>query len=52
MKCLKPDPYVSDVIVTEGEFATPCYSDNATNAPMGAYVCDANISICLERCVK
>ena len=35
-------------IVTEGEQATPCFTDNATVAPSGAFVCAANISICLE----
>ena len=39
----------SDTIVTEGEQATPCYSDNASLALSGAYVCNSNISICLER---
>ncbi|XP_050685852.1 voltage-dependent calcium channel type A subunit alpha-1-like isoform X27 [Eriocheir sinensis] len=38
-----------DQIVTEGEMATPCYtSDNKSEAPSGAYVCDAEISTCLE----
>ncbi|XP_071552669.1 voltage-dependent calcium channel type A subunit alpha-1 isoform X2 [Panulirus ornatus] len=35
-------------IVTEGEIPTPCHTDNETLAPVGAFVCDPAISICLE----
>ncbi|KAF6205927.1 hypothetical protein GE061_020103 [Apolygus lucorum] len=35
-------------IVLEGDAATPCNTDNKTEAPAGAYVCDSNVSLCLE----
>ncbi|XP_064108487.1 voltage-dependent calcium channel type A subunit alpha-1-like isoform X4 [Macrobrachium nipponense] len=35
-------------IVTEGEMATPCHTDNTSIAPAGAYVCNENTSTCLE----
>ncbi|XP_047738439.1 voltage-dependent calcium channel type A subunit alpha-1 [Hyalella azteca] len=43
-----------DVIITEGEAATPCYADglensNETTSPSGAFLCDPSVSICLER---
>ncbi|XP_069690113.1 voltage-dependent calcium channel type A subunit alpha-1 isoform X21 [Periplaneta americana] len=38
-----------DEIVKEGEMATPCNThDKDDDAPLGSYVCDANISICHE----
>ncbi len=36
-------------MVTEGSKNVPCHSDNQTAAPVGAYTCQANISICLEK---
>ncbi|KAK4308763.1 hypothetical protein Pmani_019563 [Petrolisthes manimaculis] len=36
-------------IVTEGEMETPCHSDNKSLGITGAYFCDSNTSICLER---
>lgn len=36
-------------ILTEGEFATPCNGDNATQAVSGSFVCDYNLSLCLEK---
>lgn len=38
-----------DEILTEGEFATPCSSDNASVAQPGSFVCDNNLSLCLEK---
>nr|XP_014290084.1 voltage-dependent calcium channel type A subunit alpha-1 isoform X17 [Halyomorpha halys] len=35
-------------VVPEGDSETPCNTDNKTEAPPGAYVCNANVSICLE----
>lgn len=40
---------ITDEIVTEGEMETPCNSDNKSMGNSGAYFCDANTSICLER---
>ena len=40
---------ITDEILTEGEFATPCSSDNATVAQPGSFVCDNNLSLCLEK---
>ena len=36
-------------MVTEGSKNVPCHSDNAEQAPAGAYTCRANESICLEK---
>lgn len=36
-------------IVTEGKNNVPCHSDDPENAPAGAYTCDKNVSICLEK---
>lgn len=42
----------ADVIITEGEFATPCFSDDDHEAsPGGAFLCNSTNSICLERWV-
>ncbi|XP_037797809.1 voltage-dependent calcium channel type A subunit alpha-1-like [Penaeus monodon] len=35
-------------IVTEGEMPTPCNTDNVSFAPSGSFVCNYNISTCLE----
>ena len=32
----------------EGEQASPCNTDNKSEAPFGAHVCDANISTCMD----
>ncbi|XP_068969511.1 voltage-dependent calcium channel type A subunit alpha-1 isoform X18 [Bombus flavifrons] len=37
-----------NVIVKEGEQASPCNTDNKSEAPFGAHVCDANISTCMD----
>lgn len=39
---------VVDEIVKEGEQASPCNTDNKSEAPFGAHVCDANISTCMD----
>ena len=39
----------TDEILTEGEFATPCNGDNASQAVSGSFVCDYNLSLCLEK---
>lgn len=39
----------ADEILTEGESATPCNSDNSTQAVSGSFVCDANYSLCMEK---
>ncbi|KAG7196633.1 hypothetical protein KM043_015981 [Ampulex compressa] len=36
------------VIVKEGEQPSPCNTDNKSEAPFGAYVCNANISTCMD----
>ena len=36
-------------MVTEGSKNVPCHSDDAAEAPAGAYTCDRNVSICLEK---
>ncbi|XP_026668099.1 voltage-dependent calcium channel type A subunit alpha-1 isoform X6 [Ceratina calcarata] len=36
------------VIVKEGEQASPCNTDNKSEAPFGAHVCDANVSTCMD----
>ena len=42
-------PFISEQIVTEGSMKVPCHSDDLLKAPVGAYTCQANISICLEK---
>ncbi|XP_071856695.1 calcium voltage-gated channel subunit cacophony isoform X23 [Bombus fervidus] len=37
-----------NVIVKEGEQASPCNTDNKSEAPFGAHVCNANISTCMD----
>ena len=39
----------ADQIVTEGSMKVPCHSDDPLKAPVGAYTCQANVSICLEK---
>lgn len=39
---------VVDVIMKEGEQPSPCNTDNKSEAPFGAHVCDANISTCMD----
>lgn len=41
----------SDEIVKEGEFETPCNTDNNTIAPTGSYVCNFTTSTCVEKWV-
>lgn len=38
-----------DEILTEGEFATPCNTDNGTLVSMGSFTCDYNSSLCIEK---
>ncbi|XP_037036940.1 voltage-dependent calcium channel type A subunit alpha-1 isoform X2 [Bradysia coprophila] len=38
-------------IVKEGEFETPCNTDNNTIAPTGSYVCNFTTSTCVEKWV-
>lgn len=38
-------------MVADGRESVPCHSDDPLLAPAGAYTCDANISICLEKWV-
>jgi hypothetical protein len=33
----------------ESESGNPCHDGSAENAPIGAYTCNLNISICLEK---
>ena len=40
--------YITGEIVTEGEQATPCNTDDINLAQSGSFVCDANTSICRE----
>lgn len=42
---------VADVIVKEGEQPSPCNTDNRSEAPFGAHVCDANTSTCMDHWV-
>ncbi|XP_034182336.2 calcium voltage-gated channel subunit cacophony isoform X15 [Osmia lignaria lignaria] len=37
-----------NIIVKEGEQASPCNTDNKSEAPFGAHVCDANVSTCMD----
>lgn len=39
----------SDEIVSDGDKPMPCNPSTPETAPMGAYLCDANTSICLEK---
>ena len=41
--------FILEQIVTEGSMKVPCHSDDLLKAPVGAYTCQANISICLEK---
>ena len=36
-------------MVTEGSKNAPCHSDDPLKAPSGAYTCQPNVSICLEK---
>ena len=36
-------------MVTEGRKQVPCNADTADTAPVGAYTCDPEIAICLEK---
>jgi len=33
----------------EGEAASPCYSDNENDRKEGAYICDGNNSMCMDK---
>ncbi|XP_076756209.1 calcium voltage-gated channel subunit cacophony isoform X21 [Xylocopa sonorina] len=37
-----------NVIMKEGEQPSPCNTDNKSEAPFGAHVCDANVSTCMD----
>ena len=39
----------SEEIVSDGDRPMPCNPSTPETAPMGAYLCDANTSICLEK---
>ena len=39
----------SEEIVSDGDKPMPCNPSTPETAPMGAYLCDANTSICLEK---
>ena len=41
--------FPSDQMVTEGRKQVPCNADAADTAPPGAYTCDPEIAICLEK---
>lgn len=43
--------FIIGEIVKEGEFETPCNTDNSTIAPSGSYVCNYTTSMCLEKWV-
>lgn len=43
--------FPTDEIVKEGEFETPCNTDNSTIAPTGSYVCNFSTSTCVEKWV-
>ena len=43
--------FFSDQIVTDGEGGAPCFPGTVETAPMGSYVCDPELSICLEKWV-
>ena len=36
-------------VVTDGSSKVPCFDGDPDKAPVGAYTCKANISICLEK---
>ncbi|XP_043254244.1 voltage-dependent calcium channel type A subunit alpha-1 isoform X8 [Colletes gigas] len=38
-------------IIKEGEQPSPCNTDNKSEAPFGAHVCDANVSTCMDHWV-
>jgi len=40
---------IIEEIVKEGELPTPCNSDDPSKAPGGAYVCNANSSMCQDK---
>ena len=42
-------PNFPDEIVSDGDKPMPCNPSTPETAPMGAYLCDANTSICLEK---
>ena len=42
-------PIFPDEIVSDGDKPMPCNPSTPEMAPMGAYLCDANTSICLEK---
>lgn len=47
--CLHNSAFVfSARVYKEGEWATPCNTDNKTEAPAGSYVCNSSVSTCLE----
>ena len=48
-KCSKPTFLIAAREVMESENGNPCHDGSAEEAPMGAYTCNANISICLEK---
>lgn len=33
----------------EGDFPSPCNTDNKWIAPTGSHVCDRNVSVCLDK---
>jgi hypothetical protein len=39
----------ADEIVMDGEGGSPCYPGPAEAAPLGAYTCNPNVSVCLEK---
>ena len=42
-------PFPAAREVMESESGNPCHDGSAEEAPMGAYTCNANVSICLEK---
>ncbi|XP_011635066.1 voltage-dependent calcium channel type A subunit alpha-1 isoform X2 [Pogonomyrmex barbatus] len=38
-----------NIIVKEGDQPSPCNTDVQSQAPPGAHVCDANVSVCIEK---
>ena len=47
--CIKLIWLFLDQMVTEGRKQVPCNADTADTAPVGAYTCDPEIAICLEK---